>query len=446
MWYVTYSDIGSHYGRLVQPIPNRPISIAKEDPSEALGKERIVLASSDGFLYSMLRANGTLNWTSVLITSDIREPRPTGIYPTYRGDLVVTGLTEGRGFIMSVDREMGAILGNVSTGSLRAFTFPTPIIGRPDYVSTSRNYIFSTEAGTIFILEESLELKASFTVLSGSATSAGFIGNIINNIGTTQGNYFSVMTRQGTVYIQTVSGTYVAPLPPGTYESGNRYLLGTDVFGGDLWTQLIYATRTELVVGLVAAVISAVLGTLVGLIAGYYGGWIDVVLMRLTDIFLTLPILVIALLLAAVLGPSIGNIILIIAIFSWAGVARVIRAQTLSLKNRSFIDAARVSGATNRSIIIRHLGPNVLPLTFLYMVFTISGAIITEAILAFLGMGDPTAVTWGMMLQFLQISGNTLSAPWWLLPPGICITLLSLSFYMIGRAFDEVVNPRLRAR
>jgi peptide/nickel transport system permease protein len=265
-------------------------------------------------------------------------------------------------------------------------------------------------------------------------------------VGSTQGNYYSMVTVDGVLWVQSVSGTYTAPLPPGVYESGNRYILGTDVFGGDIFTQLVYATRTELVVGLVAAVISAGLGTIVGLIAGFYGGWVDTLLMRLTDIFLTLPILVVALLLAAVLGPSIGNIILIIAIFSWAGVARVIRAQTLSLKNRAFIDAARVSGASNRAIILRHLAPNVLPLTFLYMVFTISGAIITEAILAFLGMGDPTAVTWGMMLQFLQISGNTLSAPWWLLPPGISITLLSLAFYLVGRAFDEVVNPRLRAR
>ncbi|RLF71181.1 MAG: ABC transporter permease, partial [Thermoplasmata archaeon] len=210
--------------------------------------------------------------------------------------------------------------------------------------------------------------------------------------------------------------------------------------------QFVYATRIELVVGILAALIAVGLGTAVGLISGYYGGWVDSLLMRLTDIFLTLPVLVIILLMAAILGGSIRNIIIIIAIFSWSGIARVIRAQTLSLKTRSFVDAARVSGASNTKIILVHLAPNVLPFTFLYMTFTISGAIITEAILAFLGFGDPTVITWGMMLQYLRISGNTLTAPWWLLPPGIGITLLSLAFYLIGRALDEVVNPRLRSR
>lgn len=443
IWSVTYEEIGNHFERTVQPISTgRPISIAKEDPSEALGKERIILATESPFIYSISRINGSLEWSATLATTSLRDPRPIGIWPTFRGDLVVTGVTGELGFIASVDRNSGDILGNRTWFNLTG----SPIIGRPGYVPASRNYIFMTENQQVVILKHTMQLDATFKAVgTGTETTIVFVGNMFQ-IDSVQGNYYSMVTRDGVIWVQSVTGTYLAPLKPGVYPSGNRYILGTDVFGGDIFTQLVYATRTELIVGLVAAVISAGLGTLVGLIAGFYGGWVDTLLMRLTDIFLTLPILVVALLLAAVLGPSIGNIILIIAIFSWAGVARVIRAQTLSLKNRSFIDAARVSGASNRAIILRHLGPNVLPLTFLYMVFTISGAIITEAILAFLGMGDPTAVTWGMMLQFLQISGNTLTAWWWLLPPGIAITLLSLAFYMMGRAFDEVVNPRLRAR
>ena len=444
MWFTSYKEVGEPWDRgTVEPIKNRPISIAKENPSEALGKDKIALATDSQHLYNMFRHNGTVNTTATLVTSQLREPRPIGIWPTYRGDYVVTGVSEGRGFIASVDRDNLNIRGNRTWYNMTG----AAIVGRPDYITSSRNYIFMTEAEQIVILKETMQLDATFQAVgTGTETTIAYVGNIVNNVGSTQGNYYSMVTRDADVWVQSVSGTYTAPLPPGVAPSGNRYILGTDVFGGDIFTQLVWATRTELVVGLVAAVISAGLGTIVGLIAGYYGGWVDTLLMRLTDIFLTLPILVVALLMAAVLGPSIGNIILIIAIFSWAGVARVIRAQTLSLKNRSFIDAARVSGASNRSIILRHLGPNVLPLTFLYMVFTISGAIITEAILAFLGMGDPTAMTWGMMLQFLNISGNTLTAPWWLLPPGISITLLSLAFYLIGRAFDEVVNPRLRAR
>ncbi len=443
IWTVTYEEIGAEFDRTVVPIPDRPITIAKENPSETLGKDRIVLATQSQFLYSVLRVNGSINWSSTLVTSGMRNPRPIGLYPTFRGDIVVTGTTDDLAFIAAVDRDSGDIMG------LRRWynVTRTPPVGRPDYIPSSFNYIYMTENEQVIILKHTMELDATFPAVGdGTETTITYVGNIVNNVGSAQGNYYAQVTRDGNLVVQSVSGTYIAPLPPGVAPSGNRYILGTDVFGGDIFTQLVYATRTELVVGLVAAVISAGLGTLVGLMAGYYGGWVDTILMRLTDIFLTLPILVVALLLAAVLGPSIGNIILIIAIFSWAGVARVIRAQTLSLKNRSFIDAARVSGASDRAIIFRHLGPNVLPLTFLYMVFTISGAIITEAILAFLGMGDPTAVTWGMMLQFLQISGNTLTAWWWLLPPGISITLLSLAFYLIGRAFDEVVNPRLRAR
>jgi peptide/nickel transport system permease protein len=444
MWFVSYEEIGEYWGReTVEPIADRPITIAKDNPSETLGKDRIILATNSQYLYSVRRMNGTMDWTATLVARGMREPRPIGLWPTFRGFVVVTGTSESLGFIASVDPESGDIKGNRTWYNMTT----SAIVGQPDYIPSSRNYIFMTESQQIVILKETMQLDATFQAVgTGTDTTISYVGNIVNNVGSSQGNYYSMVTRDAIVWVQSVSGTYTAPLPPGVGPSGNRYILGTDVFGGDIFTQLVYAARTELVVGLVAAIISAGLGTIVGLMAGFYGRWVDVLLMRLTDIFLTLPILVVALLLAAVLGPSIGNIILIIAIFSWAGVARVIRAQTLSLKNRSFIDAARVSGASNRAIIFRHLAPNVLPLTFLYMVFTISGAIITEAILAFLGMGDPTAVTWGMMLQFLQISGNTLTAWWWLLPPGISITMLSLAFYLIGRAFDEVVNPRLRAR
>jgi peptide/nickel transport system permease protein len=209
---------------------------------------------------------------------------------------------------------------------------------------------------------------------------------------------------------------------------------------------VMFGTRAELLVGVTAAFFSVVIGTIVGLVAGFYSGLIGELLMRATDIMLSLPYLVIMLLFAAAFGPSLFNIIIIFAILSWAGIARVIRSVTLSTRKRSFVDAAIVAGASDMRLIFKHIGPNVIPYAFLYMTFNISGAIVTEAILAFLGFGDPNAITWGMMLQYLQISGHSLDAPWWLLPPGIAITLLSLAFYLIGRAFDEVVNPRLRRR
>jgi peptide/nickel transport system permease protein len=133
-----------------------------------------------------------------------------------------------------------------------------------------------------------------------------------------------------------------------------------------------------------------------------------------------------------------------IALFRWPGVARVIRSQTLSLRHRPFIEAARVTGASHLRIIFRHILPNVMPLALLYMTFRVTSAIIIEAALAFLGFGDPGTVSWGMMLQWVWKTGHMFQAPYWMLPPGICISLITMAFYMTGRAMDDVLDPRLR--
>jgi peptide/nickel transport system permease protein len=209
---------------------------------------------------------------------------------------------------------------------------------------------------------------------------------------------------------------------------------------------MIYGSQIAFLVGVLSAFFAVFFGTLLGLVSGYFGGLTDTLLMRFTDIILVLPTLPIVLILTAIMGPNIWNIILIIALLGWPGIARVIRAQALSLKERPFIDAARVGGSSDTKIILKHIAPNVLPFTFLYMTLLVAGAIITEAALSFLGLGDPKSVTWGIMLSTIQTSGNTLTAWWWLLPPGIAITVLSLGFYLVGRAVDEIVNPRLRRR
>ncbi|MBI5001599.1 MAG: ABC transporter permease [Euryarchaeota archaeon] len=258
------------------------------------------------------------------------------------------------------------------------------------------------------------------------------------------GSYFDTST--GAVTIFQLIGSTVAPLPPGKYASGNTYYLGTDHVGHDILTWLIYGSRIAFIVGILSAFFSVVIGTLVGLVSGYYGGIVDMLLMRVTDIVLVLPVLPIVLIWSAIWGPSIWTIIIIIAVLGWAGIARVIRAQTLSLKERPFIDAAHVGGSSDSRIILKHLAPNVLPFAFLYMTLLVAGAIITEAALSFLGLGDPKAISWGIMLSTIQTSGSTLHAWWWLLPPGIAITVLSLGFYLVGRAVDEIVNPRLRGR
>ena len=224
-----------------------------------------------------------------------------------------------------------------------------------------------------------------------------------------------------------------------------RHWLGTDFIGRDIFSQLLAGARIAFMVGVSAAFMSIVLGTAIGMVAGYSGPVLDTVLMRLADIIMVMPTLLVVLILAALFGQlNIWTIVLLIALFRWPGVSRVIRAQTLSIKQRAFIDAARIAGASHSRIIFRHILPNVLPLALLYMTFRVTSAIIIEAALAFLGFGDPRTVSWGMMLQWVWKTGHMFTAPWWLLPPGICISLITLSFYMIGRAMDEVIDPRLR--
>lgn len=224
-----------------------------------------------------------------------------------------------------------------------------------------------------------------------------------------------------------------------------RHWLGTDFMGRDILSQLLAGARIAFMVGVSAAFMSVFLGTVIGMTAGYLGRFADTLLMRLADMVMVLPTLLVVLILAAVFGQlNIWTIVLIIALFRWPGVSRIIRGQTLSLKQRPFIEAARVAGASHLRIIFRHIMPNVLPLAFLFMTFRVTSAITIEAALAFLGFGDPGTVSWGMMLQWVWKTGNMFKAPYWLLPPGICISLITLSFYMLGRAMDEVLDPRLR--
>ncbi|MEM3493666.1 MAG: ABC transporter permease, partial [Thermoplasmata archaeon] len=235
------------------------------------------------------------------------------------------------------------------------------------------------------------------------------------------------------------------PLAPGTYPSGNTYWLGTDTQGRDILSRLVWGSQIALFIGVTAAVLSMLLGTVIGLVSGYYGGSVDLVLMRITDVFLVIPFLPLVIILAAVLGSSIMNIIYVLVLIGWPGIARVIRSVILSLKERPFIDAARVTGASHFRIMFKHLFPNVVPLAVLYMTFTVSGAILTEAALSFIGLGDPNSVSWGMILHDAQYS-NAVGNWWMTIPAGLCITLVSMGFYLVGRAVEQIINPRLRSR
>ena len=221
--------------------------------------------------------------------------------------------------------------------------------------------------------------------------------------------------------------------------------LGTTEQGSDVFSQLLVGARVSIEVGFAAAGISAVLGALVGLIGGYFGGWTDRGLDALENWFLVIPTLPLMIVLARLLEPSLGVLIAVIGLTSWAGTGRIVRSQVLTLRERAFVERARALGASDAYIIRTHILPNTMPLIFANTVLIVAVAILSEAALAFLGLGDPTRISWGSMLENAFSSGAPSAGAWWyVIPPGLCITLLVLSVSILGYLFEEHVNPRLR--
>lgn len=249
-----------------------------------------------------------------------------------------------------------------------------------------------------------------------------------------------------------VAADYIAPygqwqtnVAPPFSPPSRQHLLGADEMGRDLFSLFIYGSRVSLIIGITAALLSTFIGGLVGLISGYMGGWVDDLLMRVTEAFLAIPAIVLMIIFAAILGPSFTNIIMVIAIVSWAPIARIIRSQVLVVKELPYVEAARSVGAGSGRLMFKHIFPNVTPLLFANMILQISGAILAEAALSFLGLGDPHHTSWGMLLHYAYDNGALAAGYWWyVVPPGVGILLLVLSFVFIGYALDEIVNPRLR--
>ncbi len=221
--------------------------------------------------------------------------------------------------------------------------------------------------------------------------------------------------------------------------------LGTDELGRDVFREFGSAAHVSLLVGLAATAISMVLGASIGIVAGYFGRWADTALMRITDFFLVLPQLPLVIALAAFFGQNIGIIILVIGMTGWPATARIVRSQVLSLRERQFVTRVRSLGTSNLRILRVHILPNVLPLIFANTVLVIGGAILAEATLSFLGLGDPVQVSWGTMLHFAFESGAIGRGAWWyFVPPGAGIVLVVLAFTLTGHAIDQALNPRLR--
>jgi peptide/nickel transport system permease protein len=223
-----------------------------------------------------------------------------------------------------------------------------------------------------------------------------------------------------------------------------HHILGLDDAGYDVFSLLVYGLRISLLVGFSATVIASVLGTVIGIVAGYRGGIIDNLLMRLTDYFLVIPLLPLMIVVADLWGATVFHVIAVIGALSWTMTAIVIRAQARSLREYMFIRRARATGASHTRIIVQHILPQVMPLVVANTVLNISYAVFTETALAFLGIGDPSQVSLGTMIEFgFQRGAITVGAWWAIVPPGLLVTIIVLACSLIGRGIETSFNPRL---
>jgi peptide/nickel transport system permease protein len=247
-----------------------------------------------------------------------------------------------------------------------------------------------------------------------------------------------VLTDPAALDVTRATGARLAP-PDG------HYWLGTDESGRSVLLLTWWGARISLLVGLAAAALSVVIGTVVGLVAGQFGGWVAALLMRATDFFLVLPALVLAIALSTVLTRGLGTIVLAIGVTSWPTTARIVRAQTLTIRTRGYVERAVALGGGHWHVIRRHVLPAVLPLVLANTTLNVAGAIIAESTLSFLGLGDPTQVSWGSMLNAAWTNGAVTAGAWWyLLPPGVGIVVVVLAFTLCGRALEAVVAPTRR--
>jgi peptide/nickel transport system permease protein len=286
-----------------------------------------------------------------------------------------------------------------------------------------------------------------------------FLGRSDGLIGIAILAFFTILAAFPTLFVGPLEGVLTAsgtPLQPPSLA----YPFGTDELGRSLLNLTVHGARISMIIGLMATIITIVIGSLVGIVAGFVGGAVDNALMRLSDFFLVLPTVVLALILAPIILDIIGAqaefvgiratlmvIVIVIGLTSWATTARIIRSQVLSIKERMFVDRARVIGSGSGRIMRRHILPNVVNLIVAQSVLTFATAVFTETTLAFIGLGDPAAPSWGQILNNAQSAGAPgLGAWWYIVPPAAAVVLVVMSFTLVGNALDDVLNPKALAR
>ena len=235
-----------------------------------------------------------------------------------------------------------------------------------------------------------------------------------------------------------VGGTFEPPFQ-------RAHPLGTDGLGRDVLTSIVYGTRVSLLVAVVSTAVAVTVGVLVGAVSGYFGGRLDDLVMRVTELFQTIPSFVFAVVLIAIFTPNIGSIVTAISVVSWPPVARLVRGEFLAIRHREYVEAAFVLGVSTPRIIFVEILPNVVSPVVVLASLMVANAILLEAGISFLGLGDVTVMSWGRMLNLVETTGSQ-RIWWWVLPPGLSIALVSLSFVMIGFSLDTLFNPRLRQR
>jgi peptide/nickel transport system permease protein len=278
--------------------------------------------------------------------------------------------------------------------------------------------------------------------------------HFVSGVRQTRAGRISLYVLLGCIFLA-VFGPMIAPYGPfeRIYDADERLVrlsppsfshwLGTTMLGRDVLSQMLWGARPALIVGFATAFGTALIGVNVGLISGYFGGRVDAVMMRITDIFLGLPFLPFIIVMLAITGRSTTTIIFAMTLVMWRSAARVIRAQVLSIKQMPFVAAARITGAGDFTILYREIAPNIMPIALVSVAFALAWAIITEASIGFLGYGDPRVMSWGSIIHYAYASQMMYNAPWWVVPPGLAIMVLVSSVYFLGRAYEHVVNPRM---